>query len=85
MKELKLGMKIDDADYDDNDLFGSFARKYPDDLIKFAQIDSDTEHQLDNFGPGSAWMIESSYNFRVDYTGEQGGDDCLVQVTIIKA
>ena len=63
-----LVMSVNDACYDNDDIFKGFAKKFANEITIHCNITKDTEHQLDNFGPGSAWLYESPYSFTVEYT-----------------
>lgn len=53
-----------------SDIWEYLAHRFSAEIIYFTKIDSDTEHQLDNFGPGSAWMLESPYGLGLTFTDD---------------
>lgn len=54
---------------DTRKLFEKVARLFGPRITEACGITPETEYQLDNFGPGSAWCMESPFDLRVTYHG----------------
>jgi len=67
MRILTLVIGYDNYSSDINDLFAQFTKGNGDKITKFCEITPHTEHQLDNFGPGSAWLCESPYSLTLEF------------------
>ena len=48
-------------------IFDSCAQQFPKEIIEFANITPTSEHQLNNFGPGSAWLYETTIDFTINF------------------
>jgi hypothetical protein len=67
MRTLTLVIGYDNYSSDVDDLFAQFTKGNEDKITKFCKITKKTEHQLDNFGPGSAWLDESPYSLTLGF------------------
>lgn len=65
---LKLSLSFDSYSSDIDTIFQAFAQTYKKEIKKYCKINKNTEHQLDNFGPGSAWLDESPYSLTLKFT-----------------
>ena len=65
---LTLSLSYNSCSTDIDAIFQAFASQYKTEITDYCKIDQNTEYQLDNFGPGSAWTYESPYSLTLTFT-----------------